>query len=437
MSILRSLNIGVSGLRSNSEAISITGDNIANVNTVGFKRQRGVFQDVLGRSVVTYETNETAGAGSRLAHVEQMWAQGALVTTDSPTDLAIQGDGFFVVEGNLAGAEARYYTRAGQFHVDNEGRIVNTEGMRLQGWMADPNGTMIPTITDLVVNQGTVPASPTTAVRLAVNLNSDDPVVPAPGFQITDPGGTSNFSNNVTVYDSLGNAHEMTIYYEKQAEGATGATWGWHATIDGGEITGQTPGTPFEIATGTLTFNTDGALDTETTSLNTVDFLNATQGQVITFDFGTSITTDLGTGLDGTTQFSSPEATIAIEQDGYAAGSIAGISIAENGVVTGIFSNGQERALGQVLTADFANTNGLERAGEGLWMQTLESGEALLGAPDAAGRGGIVSGALEQSNVDLGTEFVNLITYQRGFQANSRVITTADEMYGELVNIKR
>ena len=432
MSILRSLNVGVSGLRSNSEALGVTSDNIANVNTVGFKRSRGVFQDVLGRSVATFENIKGAGAGSRLAHVEQVWTQGALVTTDSPTDLAIQGEGFFVVEGNLAGAESRYYTRAGQFHVDNEGRIVNTEGMRLQGYTADAAGVMGAAIGDLIVNQGTVPASPTTAIAMAVNLDANDEVPPLP-FDVTDPGGTSNFSNNVTVYDSLGNAHELTVYYNK-----TGVnTWDWHALIDGGELTGGAPGTPVEGASGTLTFTTEGELDTETTAGGTWDFLNATPAQAITFDFGTSITTDGGLGLDGTTQYASPEATVAIEQDGFAAGGIAGISIAQDGTVIGIFSNGQERELGQVVTADFANVHGLERTGEGLWIQTLESGEALIGPADTAGRGGIVSGALEQSNVDLGTEFVNLITYQRGFQANSRVITTADEMYGELVNIKR
>jgi flagellar hook protein FlgE len=431
MSILRSLNIGVSGLRANSEALSITGDNIANVNTVGFKRQRGVFQDVLGRSVATFEAVQVAGAGSRLAHVEQMWAQGALVTTDSPTDLAIQGDGFFVVQGNLAGAEARYYTRAGQFHIDNQGNIVNTEDLRLQGYTADATGVMGAQIGDLTVNQGTVPASATTAVRMAVNLNSND-AVPALPFDVTNPDGTSNFSNNMTIYDSLGNAHEATVYYAKTASNS----WDWHALVDGAEV-GLTPGVPTEGASGTLTFTTNGALDTETSAATTWNFVNATPSQAITFDFGTSITTDAGTGLDGSTQFASPEATIALEQNGYTAGSIAGIAIAHDGTVMGIFSNGQERALGQVVTADFANVNGLDRTGDGTWIQTLESGEALIGPADTAGRGAIVSGALEQANVDLGTEFVNLITYQRGFQANSRVITTADEMYGELVNIKR
>jgi flagellar hook protein FlgE len=298
-------------------------------------------------------------------------------------------------------------------------------------------------IGDLTVNQGTVAASATTTVRTAVNLNAEetvpiDPVTLAPGFLNSNPNATSNFSNNVTVYDSLGNAHEVTVYYAKQSAG----TWGWHALVDGGELdpavhAGAVAGTPVEVTSGTLTFTTDGALDTEVTAGGTFSFLNATANQAVTFDFGTSITTDAGTGLDGSTQFASPEATIALEQNGYSAGAIAGIAIAKDGTVMGIFSNGQQRALGQVVTADFANLNGLARAGEGLWIQTLASGEALVGPADTAGRGGIVSGALEQANVDLGTEFVNLITYQRGFQANARVITTADEMYGELVNIKR
>ncbi|HKP62501.1 MAG TPA: flagellar hook protein FlgE [Polyangiales bacterium] len=432
MSLVRSLNIGTSGIRANSEALSVTGDNIANVNTVGFKASRGVFQDILGRSVATFEPIKGAGAGSRLAHVEQMWTQGSLVTTDTPTDLAIQGDGFFVMEGNLAGANGRYYTRAGQFHIDNTGHIVNTDNLRLQGYSADAQGVLGTTVQDLIVSQGTVPASATTATVVGVNLDANEVVPPLP-FDVTAAQDTSNFSNNLTVYDSLGNAHELTMFYAK-----TGVnTWDWHALVDGGELTGGAPGVPTEGASGTLTFTTDGLLDTETTTASTWDFLNATPAQAITFDFGDSITTDAGTGLDGSTQYAAPNNTVRLQQDGYAAGSIAGISIANDGTITGVFSNGQQRAVGQVVTADFANVHGLERTGQGQWMQTLASGEALIGSADNSGRGAIVSGALEQSNVDLGTEFVNLITYQRGFQASSKVITTADEMYGELVNLKR
>jgi flagellar hook protein FlgE len=430
MSILRSLQIGVSGLRSNSEALSVAGDNIANVNTVGFKRSRGVFEDILGRSVAG-GPDQTAGSGSRMSSVEQMWSQGALVTTDAPTDLAISGEGFFAVSGQVQGSQGTFYTRAGQFHVDSHGNLVNPDGLRLQGYMAQANGTMSSTVGDLNVTPGTVPANPTAKVTVAANVDANA-TVPA-AFDPTNPAGTSNFSNNVSVYDSLGNAHEITVFYRKSGANA----WEWHAMVDGGDLTGGTKGVPTEGASGTLTFTTSGALDTETTGPSTWNFTNAAQAQAIGFDFGTSITTDGGTGLDGTTQFASPSTTTGLGQDGFAAGSVAGISIGADGVVTGTFSNGQQRALGQVATAKFADVDGLARGGQGLWFQTQASGEPLIGAAETGGRGAIVSGSLEQSNVDMGTEFVNLISYQRGFQANSRVITTADEMYGELVNIKR
>jgi len=432
MSILKSLTIGVSGLRANSEALGVAGDNIANVNTVGFKRSRAVFEDVLGRSVASYAPIRQAGAGTRMSGVEQMWSQGAMVTTDSPTDLAISGDGFFVVAGNMQGAEGRYYTRAGQFHVDKDGRLVNVDNLRLQGYTATADGTMGATIGDLVVSGGTVPANPTTQVNIAANLDATTPINPNT-FDPLDPSRTSDFTQNVTVYDSLGSAHELTVYYHKSADN----TWDWHAMADGGELAGGTPGTPTEVASGDLAFTTDGKLDSDTVTNNTIDFAGATPGQVIGFDFGTSITGDNGTGLDGTTQYASKSVPVELRQNGYAAGNVAGISIADDGRITGVFSNGQERVLGQVVTADFANINGLERTGNGLWIESQNSGQPLIGGANAGGRGSIVSGSLEQANVDLGSEFVNLIAYQRGFQANSRVITTADEMYGELVNLKR
>jgi flagellar hook protein FlgE len=430
MSILRTLNIGVSGLTSNSDALGVASDNIANVNTVGFKRSRAVFEDVLGRSVASFEAVKGAGSGSRLAHVEQVWTQGALVTTDAATDLAIQGDGFFIVQGNQGGAENRFYTRAGQFHVDNTGRLVSPDNMRLQGYTAAANGTMGATIGDLIVDAGTIPASATTSVSIAANLDSNTAILPT--FDPLTPDTTSSFANTISVYDSLGNSHEITVYYHKNASNA----WDWHAMVDGMELTTQLPG-PTEIASGALTFTTNGELDTETNPATSWDFIDATQAQAIDFDFGTSITTDGGLGLDGTTQFAAKSTTVGLAQDGFAAGSVATISITGDGTIYGSFSNGQQRPLGQIVTADFANVNGLERTGQGLWIAGQTSGEALIGPPDAGGRGAIVSGTLEQANVDLGTEFVNLIAYQRGFQANSRVITTADEMYGELVNIKR
>ncbi len=431
MSILRSLNTGVAGLRSHGEALGVVADNIANVNTVGFKTSRAIFQDVLGRSAGGSKQLPMAGAGSRMSYVEQLFHQGALLTTDSPTDLAVSGGGFFAVRGNVGGIDGQFYTRAGQFHMDTTGRLVNPDGLALQGYAADPTGQLGSTISDLVVDSGTLQPFASTAADIAANLDSNE-VVPA-AWDALNPDGTSNFSTAMTVYDSLGNSHEITVYFRKSAANA----WEWHAMVDGGELTGGTPGVPTEGAAGTLTFTTDGALDTEAAGASSWDFIGATAGQAIAFDFGTSITTDGGLGTDGTTQYASPSSTTALAQDGYGAGQVQGIAIGQDGTVTGVYSNGQQRTIGQVVLAEFANDVGLERLGQGLWRESQDSGAALIGAAGSGARGAVVQGALEQSNVDLGQQFVDLIAYQRGFQANSKTIQTADEMYGEIVNLRR
>lgn len=431
MSILRSMNTGAAGLRAHGAAIGVTGDNIANVNTVGFKRSRGVFEDLLGRSIAGSSAIPQAGAGSRLAHIQQMWTQGALLTTEAPTDLAISGGGFFMVEGNAGGIDGRFYTRAGQFAIDTDGQLANPNGLRLMGYTADDAGTLGATLGPITVGGRTLPASPTTEATIAANLDSNEAVLAAP-WDPANPGETSNFSTSTTVYDSLGNAHEVTVYYRKTADNA----WDWHAMVDGGDVTGGTAGVPFEGASGSLTFTTEGALDTETAGASTWDFVGATPGQTVDFDFGESIA-EGGDGFGGTTQLASDSVTTAIEQNGFSGGNVAGISVAADGTVTGVFSNGQRRVLGQVALADFASEAGLDRAGQNLWVATERSGEALVGAPGAGGLGSLVAGALEGSNVDIGQEFVDMIAFQRGFQASSRVITTADEMYGELVNLKR
>lgn len=431
MSILRSMHTGASGLRSHTSAIGVTGDNIANVNTTGFKRARGVFEDILGRSIAGSSATPMAGAGSRLAHIEQMWTQGALLTTDSPTDLALSGNGFFMVEGNAGGMQGRFFTRAGQFHIDQAGFLVNPNGLQLQGYPAQADGSLGAQLGALQVAGGTLPANPTTSADISVNLDANEAVSATP-FDPLDPGATSDFPTSLTVYDSLGNAHDITVYFKKTGANA----WEWHAMVDGGETATGTAGVPFEGASGTLDFNPDGTLQAETTTASSWDFLDANPGQTIDFDFGDAIA-DGGTGLGASTQFGSPSTTAGLSQDGYSAGTVSGISIESDGTVTGVFSNGQRRTLGQVAVADFASEHGLDRAGQGLWVETAASGEPLVGGAATGGRGSIVAGALEGSNVDIGREFVDLISFQRGFQANSRIITTADEMYGELVNLKR
>ena len=441
MSILRSLNTGAAGLRAHADAIDVVGDNIANVNTVGFKRSRAIFQDMLGRSIAGASAVPSAGGGSRVSKVQQMWSQGALMTTDSPTDLALSGDGFFIMKGTSNGAKGNFYSRAGQFTLNSDGFLTNPSGLVLQGYGVDSAGVVQTTLGDLLINPGTVAATPTTTVDLAANLDAAPGSTPLT-WDPTNPGGTSNFSTQVTVYDSLGAAHGTTVYFVKGPAAVLPAPqiWDWHAMVDGAELVGGTAGLPTEIVGGRLEFDANGALDTEAGPLVPVaahTFTAATGPIAITFNFGTSITTDGGTGLDGTTQFAAPSTTTGLSQDGFAAGSVAAISVAADGVVKGVFTNGQRRSLGQVAVADFGSVDGLARAGDGLWAETRESSQPLIGPPETGGRAAIVSGALEQSNVDLGQEFVSLIAFQRGFQANSKIITTADEMYQELVNLKR
>ncbi|MFO0714178.1 MAG: flagellar hook protein FlgE [Sandaracinus sp.] len=423
------MTTGASGMRAESEALSVVSDNIANVNTIGFKRSRAVFEDVLGRSVMGSNAIPTAGGGSRVAHITQMWTQGALVTTGVPTDLALSGDGFFVVKGNVDGTDSQFYTRAGQFHVDSDGYVVNSDGLRVQGYQADDSGAISATMGDLQVDGMTLPATPTSIVTMGANLSAD-PVSTPITWNPANPAGDA--SANVTFYDSLGQSHQGTVWFINNGAGS----WEYHVTVDGGEVTGGTAGTPFEGASGTLTFNTDGSLQSETPGASSFDFIGATPGQAVTFDFGTSIA-EGGTGFGGTTQEAGDSTVNVTRQDGFAGGTVQGIRVESDGTITGVFGNGQDRALGQVAVAAFASNEGLARAGHNLWAETNDSGQALLGAAGTGGRGSVVSGSLESSNVDLGSEFVDLISYQRGFSANSKIITTADEMYQELVNLRR
>jgi len=430
MSILRTLNTGATGLSANGEALGVVSDNIANANTIGFKRSRANFQDMVA-SAGKSELNQV-GAGSRVGQVEAMWKQGTLLSTEAATDLALSGEGFFVVNGTASGVSGNFYTRAGQFHLDKDGFVVNGDNLKLQGYGADPRGNILGTVGDLRIGPTALPATRTAGVKMGVNLSANN--VSPPEWNPLEPSRTSNFSSTMTVYDSLGNGHQVTTYFRKTE--ADPKVWEWHAMVDGAEIQDGVKGEPTQGASGTLTFDTDGSLLRETREPSEWNFVGASAGQDIEFDFGTT-KDEGGTGLDGTTNFASPSTTNSSSQDGYAAGSVTGININATGTITGVFTNGQRRTLGQVAVANFKSVDGLNRAGQGLWVQTEDSGEALLGAASTGGRGAVVSGSLEQSNVDIGREFVDLISFQRGFQANSKVIQTADEMYGELVNMKR
>ncbi|MDJ0761969.1 MAG: flagellar hook protein FlgE [Myxococcota bacterium] len=436
MSITKALYIGVTGLQSHGDALGVVGDNIANVNTTGYKKERIIFSDLLGRSIGSVNK---PGSGVKVDKVTRSFTQGTLLTTDSPTDLAINGKGFFIVSGDVSGISANFYTRAGQFTLDKQGNLVNPLGFIVQGYLVNAAGELDNQLTDLQIANSVLPPSMTELIDISANLDAaatEDPGGAA--FSTTSPGTTSNFSTAMTVYDSLGEAHRVDIYFRKTGSNA----WEYHALVDGGDLTGGTTGTAVEMAAGTLTFTTDGWLDTETSTVDwdttgTTPTFNNASDQAITFEFGDSITTDGGTGQAGTTQYASSSTIRSQDQDGYATGELSAVGVESNGDVLAVYYNGQQRLVGKLALATFEAEDRLSRVGDGLWAESIHSGEARISAASTGSSGAITSGALEQSTVDLADEFVDLISYQRGFQANARTISTADQLYMEVVNLKR
>lgn len=428
MSISSNLYTGTSGLSAHGDAIGVVGDNIANVSTVGFKSSRAGFSDILGGVTAR---GQRVGVGVQLGAVQSRFGQGSIQQTGGPLDMAVRGDGFFVLQGDNAGVPGQYFSRDGRFSLNEEGFVTNPNGLRLQGYTIAPDGTQNSSLGDLKLGAGQNPPLPTSDVSMVLNLNGTDTAPPA--FDPADPNNTSNFATSMTVYDSLGTERRVDMYFRTSGSGA----WEWHAMVDGDDVTGGTPGTPVEAATGTLQFDANGALDVETPGAATIDFQGAAAGQSLAFDFGDAITTDAGTGLTGTTQFSGPSSVSSLNQDGYGFGDLVDISVSDDGTMQGVFSNGQRRAIARVALADFTSEDGLARAGGALFTETPDSGQALIDGAAVGGRGAVTSGALEMSNVDLATELVTMISYQRAFSANVKTVTTADEMLAEVSSLKR
>jgi flagellar hook protein FlgE len=426
MTITNSLYIGISGLQAHGEAISVVGDNIANASTVGYKRDRASFSDMLGGEL----GGQRLGGGVRLGGTQTQWDQGSVTQTGNPLDLAIRGGGLFVVKGNHGGQTAQYYTRDGRFHLDDKGYVTNQQGLRLQGFPIDSAGTRALAPGDLPLGARQSPAVATANSTMTLNLDATAPVPPA--WDPLDPNKTSTYATSETVYDSLGAAHQVQVYFRAQGAGA----WEYHAMVDGGELTGGLKGTPTEIASGSLTFDTSGALASQTSTASSASFVGATPAQVIAFKFGDDIASG-GTGKAGTMQLAGASAVTGLDVDGRSAGKLTEILISDDGKIRGAFDNGDRIELAQIALADFGNEEGLTRAGDGLEIETAASGQPLIDVAGTGARGSISSGALEASNVDLGNELVTLIAYQRAFQANAKTVTTADEMMNDINNLKR
>ena len=435
----------ISGLSASGRALGEIGNNIANAETTGYKARRVSFGDLFGATLGGGGTSTavTEGRGVSIIGIDAIFSQGSLESTSNSLDMAIDGDGFFRVQDS-AGND--YYTRDGQFSIDSSGNIVNAQGYYMQGYQANSSGTILGTTGSMVLSTTQEAASATTTVDVGANLDAS---ATATTFAISNPTGTSNFSTGITVYDSLGTAHDLTVYFTKTANNA----WQYSVVAASSSVTvdaSALSGTNALIFTGSLTFTTAGALDTETsikyydassTTSGGIDFTGgAASDQSISFDFGTSITTDAGgasAGLDGTTQFGAASSLLTLSQDGKTSGKLTGTSISDTGIIVGRFSNGTTRNLGQVALSRFTNPDGLDAVGGNLFIETADSGSPLVGAPNTGSFGKVVANTLEASNVDLGDELVNMISMQRTFQANSRIITTTNTLLGEIVNLNR
>lgn len=444
MSLFSSLYVGASGLDATTTELGVVGDNIANSSTVGFKSASTVFADAMAQQLVGENGQE--GLGVSVQAIQKNFSQGGFTTTGVSTNLAVQGNGLFVVKGNYAGEDGTYYTRNGQFTIDQNGYLTTLDGLQVQGLQADATGTVTSGLLGgLEIGNASAPAAATSSITIRGNL--DQNAAAPPTFDPTTPQTTSNFNTSMTVYDSLGNPIQLNIYFSKTDAADTQAgdsgDWTYHVVTDGKNlatesdgVTAATPGKPTEVATGTLQFDSNGKLISNTTTVNGFNPLGATNPQPLTFDFGTG-TGAGGSGLDGLTQYGAASAVSFVTQEGSSSGSLSGISVGQDGTITGSFTNGQTRTLGQVILANFQAPDQLKRDGSTLYSEQPASGAPTLGAPATADRGSISAGTLEQSNVDISNEFVNMIAAQRNFEANAKTLQTADTLLSELMQLKR
>ena len=463
--MMRSLYSGVSGLQNHQTRMDVIGNNISNVNTTGFKRGRVNFQDMISQQIggAAKPTEELGGVnpkdvglGMTIATIEQVFTQGNLQTTGVSTDVAIQGQGFFI----LKDGEESFYTRNGQFGLDRDGTLVNpANGQRVQGWMArDLNGEQIvqtaATPTDLVIPVGSKdPAKATENVLFACNLNKNTPEILEGASESDIANGTWNIEEK--IYDSFGNKHLLSVSFTKVPGVAN--SWQGTVTVDSNNADftqtrvglGTTDGVQntfivnfdnygqlasVEDSSGNIS-NPEGEIILQTSF--TVPDANADENgnpyrQTFNINLGT-----IGSMKNTITQSASQSSTKAYSQDGYTLGYLDNFKIDSSGTITGVYSNGTNRVIGQLALATFANDRGLEKAGNNTYVETNNSGQANIGESGVAGKGSLLAGALEMSNVDLSEQMTDMIVTQRGFQSNAKTIQTADTLLDTVLSLKR
>lgn len=425
----------LTGLNAAQTDLSTTSNNIANVGTVGFKRSRAEFGDIISSSALQ-SAGRVAGSGTALKAIKQQFTQGAIQSSLNVMDMSIMGEGFFMVK-STSGTSDMSFTRNGSFSVNTDRFVVDSGGQALQVYPVNDSGTVISTnISDtralrLPLTSGQPRA--TTGINMALNLPSDAEVIPNnPIYDpVTNPyvfnkdnPTTYNKMTSTTVYDSLGNPLAAEIYYVRTSSSNSAATtndWNVHVVVDGTELAPSSGSNPMQ-----LKFDTNGQLISPTGGIG-FDPLPIPGGDPLTvsLNHGTS-----------TTQYSDPFSIVSMTQDGYPSGRLDSVTVDNDGVVRASFTNGQTQALGKVAVATFANLNGLKQTGDAHYTATGLSGDPILGEAGSSGVGTIRSGSLEMSNVDITEELVNLITAQRNFQANAKAIETDSAMTSAIINIR-
>lgn len=428
MAVLTSMYSSVTGLKAHGNGLSVVADNIANASTNGFKSSRAEFQDLLSRSLKGAFGGNQIGRGAKLGAVNPILVQGNVDNTERVTDVAINGEGYFIVDGY----DGRAYTRNGEFHFDKEGYLVTSDNYKVKGFEADVNGEITNKLESIKLPNALVNAKPSKTVRMDVNLDSRVPKGRI--FNPQEPYDSADFTTGVEVYDSQGAKHLVTLAFVHAADGV----WEYHGMANGSEVQGGAPGQYSEVIHGRLTFTPQGLLNTEEVLSKNFSFNNgAMANQDINIDFGESIITDGGSGLRGSKQYGAKSDLISWSQDGAAAGRLTGLSFDDTGVLTAMYSNGETQDMYQMALAKFQSPEGLYKSGSNKLRESRESGAAAIGRPANGGRGQVFAKAIERSTTDIAKEFVNMIQYQRNFQANAKGITTADEMLGEVINMKR
>ena len=408
-----SFRIALSGLAAAQASLDVTANNIANANTTGFKQSRAEFTDVYATAFGSIGSLDT-GAGVRLAQVSQLFNQGNIDFTGNALDLAVNGEGFYVL--NDQGSSV--YSRAGAFSVDRDGYVVNVNGQRLQAYPAlNSQGTSFSTASlgDLQLLASTTPPNPTSTADISLNMDANTAQLGPGAIDTADPS-TYNYSTSVVTYDSLGQPHTSALYFRRIDTAAR--TWDVALEVDGDNTQTTT--------VNSLAFDDLGQLTSaQPVNFGAYDPGNGAAVMNVDFDFS------------GTTQYGSGFAVNNLFQDGYATGRLSGLDIDESGVVLARFSNGQTAAMGKIALANFANPQGLSPLGDSTWGDSFQAGDQRLGEPGAGSFGFIQSGALETSNVEITEELVSLITAQRSFQANAQVISAADTVTQTVINIGR